>query len=116
MGEFTDLIARTEGADRAALQQILDVVREVVPEVAEGLSYGTPALLHRGRPLIGIAVAAKHLSLYPFSAAVVAAVADQLPASRVSKGTIRFTAEQPLPTALLRQVIELRLAEIEAAR
>ena len=41
-------------------------------------SYGLPALTYRGRPLLGLASTKKHLSLFPFSPAVIEALHDRL--------------------------------------
>ena len=114
MGVFTDLIAGTDGETRAVLQEVLDRALDIAPDAVEDLSYGTPALRYRGSPLIGIKVSANHLSLVPFSPHVVAAVSPRLKGYSVSKGTIRFTAEQPLPTDVLDDIVDLRRAEIDA--
>jgi uncharacterized protein YdhG (YjbR/CyaY superfamily) len=116
MGVFSDLIASTDGETRAVLEEVLDRALDLVPEAVEDLSYGTPALRYRGSPLIGVKVSAKHLSLYPFSPDVVAAVSPRLRGFSLSKGTIRFSAEQPLPTDVLDDIVELRRAEIDAAK
>ena len=113
MGKFTDLIAANEGTTAAALQHILDLALAEVPDAVEDLSYGTPALRYRGKPLIGVRVSAKHLSIFPFSPEVVDAVADQLGGYSLSKGTIRFTADRPLPEVVVTRVVALRKAEIE---
>ena len=114
MGVFTDLIAGTDGETRAILQEVLDRALDIVPDAVEDLSYGTPALRYRGSPLIGIKVSANHLSLFPFSPDVVAAVAPRLKGYSLSKGTIRFTAEKPLPTDVLDDIVDLRRAEIDS--
>ncbi|MFN8137361.1 MAG: DUF1801 domain-containing protein [Propionicimonas sp.] len=113
MGVFSDLVAGTDGDTRAALQQVLDRALAIVPDAVEDLSYGTPALRHRGRPLVGVRVGATHLSLFPFSPEVVTAVAPELAGFSLSKGTIRFTGEHPLPVEVLDRIIRLRAAEIE---
>jgi uncharacterized protein YdhG (YjbR/CyaY superfamily) len=115
MGVFTDLITGSDGATRTVLQEVLDRALAIAPDAVEDLSYGTPALRYRGRPLIGVRVSVKHLSLFPFSPDVVTAVAPQLGGYSLAKGTIRFSADQPLPTDVLDRIIELRLAEIDAA-
>ena len=115
MGVFTDLIAGAEGETRAVLQDVLDRALVIAPEAVEDLSYGTPALRYRGRPLVGVRKGAKHLSLFPFSPDVVAAVAPQLGGYSLAKGTIRFSGNQPLPTDVLDRIIVLRRAEIDAA-
>lgn len=116
MGVFSDLIASTDGETRAVLEEVLDRALDIVPEAVEDLSYGTPALRYRGSPLIGVRVGAKHLSLFPFSPDVVAAVASRLAGYSLSKGTIRFTADQPVPADVLDAIVELRRAEIDAAK
>lgn len=114
MGVFTDLIAESADDTAAALQRVLDTALTVVPDAVEDLSYGTPALRHRGSPLIGVRVAKNGISVFPFSPEVVAAVAADLPGFSLSKGTIRFTVTRPLPDDVLRRVVELRRDEIEA--
>jgi uncharacterized protein YdhG (YjbR/CyaY superfamily) len=52
--------------------------------------------------------------LFPFSSTVVEAVTADLDGFSLSKGTIRFTAERPVPDAVLTRIIELRRDEIEA--
>jgi uncharacterized protein YdhG (YjbR/CyaY superfamily) len=116
MGVFTDLIASTDGETRAVLQEVLDRALALVPDAVEDLSYGTPALGYRGSPLVGVKVSARHLSLFPFSPDVVAAVAPRLGGYSLSKGTIRFSSDQPLPPDVLDDIVELRRAEIDTAK
>jgi uncharacterized protein YdhG (YjbR/CyaY superfamily) len=58
---------------------------------------------------------ATHLSLFPFSAEVVDAVARDLDGHSLPKGTIRFSAEQPLPAETVDRIVLLRRDEIDAA-
>lgn len=83
-----------------------------MPEAEEGMSYGMPALKLGGKPLLGVVMAAKHLSVFPFSPAVIHAVAGRLEGYSLSKGTIRFTASHPLPDDVLADIVRLRRAEI----
>ena len=50
--------------------------------------------------------------MHPFSPAVVEGVRDRLEGYDVAKGTIRFTAEHPLPEDVIRELVALRLAEL----
>lgn len=113
MGELTDYLAGLDGAERAALEHVCDVARRAVPGLTEGRSYGIPALIHQRSPLVGVRAAAKHLSLFPYSSAVVSGVADDLAGFSLSKGTIRFTVDQPIPDEVLAKVIALRRAQID---
>ena len=113
MGELSDYLDGLDEPTRTALAHVRDVALALVPEAEEGRSYGVPALIHRRKPLVGVQAQAGHLSLFPYSSDVVAAVADQLDGFSLSKGTIRFTAERPVPDAVLTRIVELRCDEIE---
>lgn len=112
MSEMDDYLADVAEPDRAALERIRRVVKELVPQAEEGKSYGMPALKYNKRPLVGFVAAKKHLSLFPFSPAVIDALTDRLDGFELSKGTIRFTAQHQLPDDVLRDVVMLRLDEI----
>jgi uncharacterized protein YdhG (YjbR/CyaY superfamily) len=107
-----DYLADVAEPDRAALERIRRVVKELVPQAEEGKSYGMPALKYNKRSLVGFVAAKKHLSLFPFSPAVIDALTDRLDGFELSKGTIRFTAQHQLPDDVLRDVVMLRLDEI----
>ena len=113
MGTVTDYLAEVPAEQRPTLQHVVDVARRVAPDAEEGMSYGMPALRYRNKPLIGVVAAAKHLSVFPFSPAVVEAVAPDLAGYSLSKGTIRFSVERPLPDDVVERIVTLRLAEIE---
>ncbi len=113
MGTIEEYLAGLAPDKGAALRRVIDVARQVVPDAEEGTSYGMPALRLAGRPLIGITAAAKHLSVFPFSPAVVEAVAPDLAGFALSKGTIRFSVERPLPDDVVERVVRLRRAELD---
>ncbi|MBE4717352.1 hypothetical protein DAD99_04095 [Pseudarthrobacter sp. AB1] len=112
MGTVDDSLADLPEPDRGCLQHVIDIARAVAPEAVEGISYGMPALKFEGKPLVGVVRAAKHLSAFPFSPAVFDAVARRLEGYFLSKGTIRFTPEHPLPDDVLEDIVRLRRAEI----
>lgn len=91
---------------------MIDVARAVAPDAVDGVSYGVPALKVAGRPLIGVQAGAKHLSIFPFSPAALASVADDLEGFSLSKGTLRFTPDRPVPDPVLERLVRARLAEI----
>jgi uncharacterized protein YdhG (YjbR/CyaY superfamily) len=101
---------------RDALERVRAVVTKVVPEAEEGVSYGMPAFICDGRPLLGFRVAKNHLSVFPFSPAAIESVKDRLDGFQLSKGTIRFTPEDPVPEEILADVVRARLREITISR
>lgn len=112
MPDIDDFLATLSEPERSAFTTICDVVTRVAPHAEQGRSYGMAAFRAGGKPLLGMTRSREHLSLHPFSPAVVEAVADDLAGFSLSKGTIRFTAEQPLPEEAVERIIRLRLAEI----
>ena len=103
-------------ARRSALEHVRSVVRESVPEVEEGRSYGMPAFRYRGRPLLAFAATKRHLGLYPCSGWVVDQMREELRDFSLSSGAVRFTEDHPLPDASIRRMLALRQQEIRAGR
>jgi uncharacterized protein YdhG (YjbR/CyaY superfamily) len=116
MSEMDDYLDGLAQEEREALARVRAVVERVAPDAAEGVSYGIPAYLHAGRPLLGFRAAKRHLSVFPFSPAAVEAVEDRLEGFDLSKGTIRFTADRPVPADVLADLIVARKDEIDAKR
>ena len=112
---LTDYLATLDGSDRDALTAIVGRAVDLVPDAEEGRTYGMPGLTYRGRPLVSVRRTARHLGVYPFSADVVDSVAADLGGYDVSKGTIRFSAQQPLPAEIVDRIVLARRDEIDAA-
>ena len=112
MSAVDEYLGKLDASQRAALGRICQVAREIVPGAEEATSYGMPAFKVKGKPLLGFTASQRHLSLHPFSPAAIETVKDGLGGFALSKGTIRFTADKPIPDAVLRRIIEARLKEI----
>jgi uncharacterized protein YdhG (YjbR/CyaY superfamily) len=95
---------------RAALQKLRRAIKAAAPQAEECISYQIPAFRLGGRLLVAFGAAAKHCAFYPGSAPV-EGFKDELDAYDTSKGTIRFQAEHPLPTTLVRKLVKARIAE-----
>jgi uncharacterized protein YdhG (YjbR/CyaY superfamily) len=108
-----DYLDGLQPAERAALARVRAVVDGVVPAAEEATSYGMPAFLYAGRPLLGFRAARRHLSVFPFSPAAIEAVQDRLEGFDVSKGTIRFSPDSPVPEDVLADLVRARKQEIE---
>lgn len=96
---------------RGTLQKVRDVIRSAVPSDAiEAISYGIPTFKYKGN-LVAFAAFKKHCSFFPMSYAVIAAFKKDLEEFTVSKGTIRFPLDRPLPAPLLEKMVKARIAE-----
>jgi uncharacterized protein YdhG (YjbR/CyaY superfamily) len=76
------------------------------------ISYRVPAFRVDGKTVAGFAAFKDHLSYLPFSGSVLAPLADELKDYEMTKGSLHFAIDRPLPKALVNKLIEVRLAEI----
>jgi uncharacterized protein YdhG (YjbR/CyaY superfamily) len=95
---------------RAALQALRELIHTAAPEATECISYKMPAFKLNGM-LVGFAAHANHCALYAWNATSIAAFAGDLTDFEISKGTIRFTPEKPLPAELVRRLVEAKVAK-----
>jgi uncharacterized protein YdhG (YjbR/CyaY superfamily) len=116
MSAIDDYLDGLPAAQRTALARVRAVVRGVAPDVEEGISYGMPAFLYAGRPLLGFRAAKRHLSVFPFSPAAIDAVRDRLVGFELAKGTIRFSPDRPVPDDVLADVVRARKQELAPGR
>ena len=112
MSVVDDYLAGVGQPQRAQLDRICRIVRHAVPDAVEAKSYGVPAFKVDGRPLLGFSAGTKHMSLYPFSPAVIEALQGDLAGHELSKGTIRFSDRTPISDELVHSIVMLRLREI----
>lgn len=107
-----DYLATLPNERRAGVEMIRQTANAAAPEASETIAYGMPALRsHGGQFLVSYAAFKAHYSLFPASEAVVEACGDDLAPYLSGKGTIRFPADQPIPTALVTRILEVRWAE-----
>ncbi len=100
---------------RSTLNKVRAAIRSAVPpEATETISYGIPAFKHK-QVLVWFAAFSKHCSLFP-TASVIEAFKKELKGLTISKGTIQFPTDQPLPAALVKMLVKARIAQIESKK
>ena len=95
---------------RAALQKLRKTIKSVAPAAEECISYQICAFRQNGM-LVGFGATANHCAFYLMSKSTVADHRAELQNYDTSVGTIRFKANEPLPTALVRKLVKARIAE-----
>lgn len=111
MGTIDDYLVGLDATDAAVIAHTYDVALEVAPEAVQGLGYGMPALVYRGKSLLSVVRAKRHFGMYPFSPTAIVGVLPLLDGVDHAKGTIRFT--EPLPGDIVRALVTARVAEID---
>lgn len=96
---------------RDALEKLRKTIHAVAPGAAEYIGYGLAGFKFNGRPLVYFGAWENHCALYAASPTVQKKFQKELKGFEVSKGTIRFTPEKPLPTALVKALVKARIAE-----
>ena len=96
---------------RRALQQLRKAIHAVAPKTEERISYGIPAFRLSGGSVVFFGAWANHCSFYPGSSKTLKNFQSDLKGFQVSKGTIRFSSDNPLPTALVKKLVKARIAE-----
>ncbi len=105
-------LAAVKGERRAALEALRAVLRSLVPDAEECISYGMPAFRLRGEIVGGFAATGKGCSYYPFSGSTLDTLAPELAGYTRTKSALHFEAGEGLPKALVRKLVRARLAEL----
>ena len=66
--EFFDKI---EPEKRAELERLRGIVRAMLPEADETISYGMPTMKYHHKPVLGFNALKDHVGIYPFSGHVI---------------------------------------------
>jgi uncharacterized protein YdhG (YjbR/CyaY superfamily) len=104
-----EYVGSFEEPARAVLQSVRTLIRAVIPDGVETISYGIPTITLDGRYVVYFAGWRHHVSLYPIPDGD-QALATELHPYRSGKGTLRFPLDQPIPADLIRRVVA-RLVE-----
>ena len=93
------------------MNKVRAAIRSAAPaEATEAISYGMPAFKHKGT-LVWFAAFSEHCSLFP-TASVIEMFKSELKGYSISKGTIHFPTDKPLPAALVKKMVKARVAQI----
>lgn len=106
-----DYLARVSSDQRAALNRLRKAIRAAAPRAEECISYQLPAFRLDGRMLVWFGAGANHCSFYP--GAVVQRFKRELDDFQISKGTIRFQPDHPIPAGLVRRLVKARREQIQ---
>jgi uncharacterized protein YdhG (YjbR/CyaY superfamily) len=104
-------LAGVKADQRVALEKLRKIIRASAPKLEECISYGIPAFRLNGRSLVFFGAWANHCSFYPGSSATLKKFRDDLKSFQITKGTVRFSPDNPLPPALVKKLVKARIAE-----
>ncbi len=91
------------------LEKLRLTIRKAAPDAKETISYQMPAFKLNGN-LVYFAAWKTHIGLYPTSSAT-EAFKKELAPCEVSKGTVRFPLDKPIPFDLVTKIVTYRVKE-----
>jgi uncharacterized protein YdhG (YjbR/CyaY superfamily) len=109
-GSIDEYIAEFPPETRKKLEEIRALIRSAAPDATETISYAMPTFDLGGKHLVHFAAFKHHIGLYPTPRGIEAFEKELEPYKR-GKGSVQFPLDQPLPTDLIRRLVELRVAQ-----
>jgi len=91
------------------LEELRQAIRESAPEAEEAISYQMPAFKLNGI-LVWFAAFKNHVGFYPKTSAI-EAFKEELSNYEVSKGTVKFPLNKPVPFDLVKRIVKYRVKE-----
>ena len=97
-----DYIADFPPDVQPSLTKVREAIRRAAPQAEEAIKYQMPTFVLNGN-LIHFAGYKNHIGLYPGSKTL-EEFKDQLTKYEVSKGTVRFPLDKPIPSGLIGKI------------
>jgi uncharacterized protein YdhG (YjbR/CyaY superfamily) len=95
---------------RTTLEKLRKAIKAAAPIAEETISYGMPAFKYHG-PLVFFAAFKNHCSFFAVGKSLIEKLSRELEPYDVSGTTIHFSAQHPLPAALVRKIVKARIAQ-----
>jgi len=92
------------------LKEVRAIIKTIVPDARENISYQIAAFEVNGKNFIHFAGWKKHISIYPIPSGSEAFNKD-VSKYADGKGTVKFPLDQPMPLKLISQIVKYRLAD-----
>ena len=101
-------------SQRAEYQRIGKLVRSIVPDCEEMITYGVLTWKYKGKYLLYFGAYKTHMSIYPVDRGMIESVRGELgdfvltKETLGSKGTVQFSESNPVPDVLIRAIVSHR--------
>jgi uncharacterized protein YdhG (YjbR/CyaY superfamily) len=107
-----EYIASAPEYSRRTLRELRKTIKDAAPKAEEVISYQMPAYKHFGI-LVYFAAFKDHMSLFVPGISESKKFKSRLKEFRVSGATIHFTADEPIPKSLVKDIVKMRVKENE---
>lgn len=93
MSVIDEYLAKTTLKQRAELERLRKIIKEIVPEAEETISFGIPTFKYKKKYLVAFAVLKNNMALYP--------------------AVLKFTEDNPLPESVVKEAVQAQLKTIK---
>jgi uncharacterized protein YdhG (YjbR/CyaY superfamily) len=105
-------LATLSSEEQQTLQRLRTLIKEIVPQVEERVSYGTTVMFSLGYDLVGFVSQPKHLSFFTASPKLAQSMKGEIAKThKVSGATIHFSPDNPLPPSMVKKIVKARVRE-----
>lgn len=109
--EIDRYLSALDEPERATLTRLRETIVSIVPDAEQCISYGVPAFKLEGKTIAGFAAFKHHLSYLPHSGSVIDRLAKETEGFTKTKGSLHFPVDEPLPKALVKKLLDARIAQ-----
>jgi len=105
-----EYIASFPQETQKALEEVRAIIKSIVPDTRENISYQIAAFEVKGKNFIALAGWKKHISIYPIPSGS-ETFNKEIEKYASGKGTVKFPLDEPLPLKLIEKAIKYKLAD-----
>ncbi len=91
------------------MRKVRETIRKTAPDAEEKISYQIPTFIFHGN-LVHFAAWKNHIGFYPSSSGI-NAFRKELSMYEVSKGSVQFPLDKPIPLGLISKIVRFRVKE-----
>lgn len=104
--EISIYISKQEPKQKEVLTQVRNLIKTLLPEAEERMSYGVPSFRLNGKSIMYAAFKI-HLGLYP-DPQIIEHFQKELEKYETAKGTIKFSLNEPIPFDLIAKIVKYK--------
>lgn len=101
--KISQYIASQDSKQKETLIRIRKLIKKLLPDAEERMSYGVPSFRLQGKSIL-YAAFKKHVGIYP-EPELIEFFKQELKKYETAKGTIKFNLDEPIPYDLIEKIV-----------
>ena len=109
--QIDEYLADIDEPQKSTLTSLRRIILEIIPNAEECITYRVPTFKIDGKGIAGFAAYRNHCTYFPMSGSVLGQIGEEVAKYKASRGALQFAVDKPLPKALVKKLIRVRLGE-----